>query len=150
MTSGTSSSRTRWFTDLPFFLLKDRSFVTLLLGMISRFFLLCLGSICQLGILLHLWGSRCISTWVGFHILIPHLVPWYWWRVGVLFQKESTCNSLSKFSRLGLIFEFLCQVVWGSSHFLLHVWLRISCRLYGVLGEVKVDVRVVVLNRSWC
>ena len=92
----------------------------------------CLGSICLLGRLLHLWGSECIPTWVGFHIIIPHLIPWYWWHVDVL-----------------LIYEFLRWVFRGGSKFFLHGWLWISCRLDGVLGEAQADFRDIVLNRSW-
>ena len=127
------------------------------IGHVSLFSWLCylifrwsyLGSVCLLGRLLHIWGSEYILTWVGFNILIPHLVLWAWWHVGVLFWRGLTCDLLSWLSRLGLISKFLCRVVLGGSKLLLHGWLRISCRLDGVWGESQVDVRVVVLNRSW-
>ena len=149
MTLGTSSSWTRWFTDFPFSLLNDRSFVTLSWELCFLFCWSRIGSVCLMGVLLHFWGSECIPTWVRLHILIPYLVPWAWRHVDVLLQRGTTCDFLSWLSRLGLIFEFLCQVCWGGSQFLTHFWLRISCRLDGVWGGARFDVRAVVLNRSW-
>ena len=107
------------------------------------------GFICILGRLLHIWGSGCILTWVGFHILIPQLVPWAWWNVGVLFRKGPNYYFPSWLSCLELIFDFLPRVVRGGSQFLLHGWFQISCRLDGVWGDTQVGVRVVVTNHSW-
>ena len=149
MTFGTSSPRTRWFTDLPFFMLNDRSCVTVLLGMMSPFSLivswLCITTR-QTSVSLMLQMHSNVSI---LHIIIPYLVTWAWWHVDGLLQRGPTCDFLSWLSRIGFIFEFLCQVIRGGGQFLLHGWLWISCRLDGVWGEAQVDVRDVILNHSW-
>ena len=67
----------------------------------------------------------------------------------VLIQRGPTCDFLSWFYRLGLIFKFFDQVFWGGSQLIVHSWLRISHRLGGVWGDSRVYVRAVVLNCSW-